>query len=319
MKHFLFILLVIFISLATATCSPGKLFGPTFTPTPAITFTPGIGIGSTLERLADGMIMLYVPAGAFEMGSTRDMRLYAKQLCEQYSGDLAFGTCSLTSFANESPAHTVALKAFWIDRTEVTNEQYRQCVEAGACTPPVDLSSYTRADYFDDTAFDEYPVIWVDWHMVAAYCDWAGVRLPVEAEWEYAARGPDSLIFPWGDEFEPARLNYCDVGCDGISDPDFNDGFPDTAPVGSFPQGVSWIGALDMAGNVREWVKDLYGFYKPGQAEDPRGPQTGESRIPRGGSWYDRPDDTRSANRGEETPDYNRHNLGFRCVLGGGR
>jgi formylglycine-generating enzyme required for sulfatase activity len=137
----------------------------THTLPPTIPFTPGIGNGFTLERPEDGMIMLYVPAGAFEMGSTRTMRLYAKRLCEQYSGDLAFGTCSLSAFANESPAHTVALEAFWIDRTEVTNVQYRQCVEAGACTPPEEHSSYTRVHYFDDTAFDEYPVIWVNWHM----------------------------------------------------------------------------------------------------------------------------------------------------------
>jgi len=278
---------------------------------------PAPALGDTRTRPIDGMTMAYVPAGSFQMGSTRDMRLYAKELCDQYGAGTALGSCSLTAFADESPAHPVTLSSFWIDRTEVTNGQYRLCVVAGACLPPVDLSSFTRGQYFADPAYDDYPVIWVTPGMAEAYCAWTGARLPTEAEWEYAARGPESLLFPWGNEFDQTRLNYCDAGCDGISDPSYDDGYPDTAPVGSFPSGVSWVGALDMAGNVREWVADWYGYYRPDALTDPRGPASGESRIPRGGSWYDRPDDTRSANRGANTTDYTRHKVGFRCAMDG--
>ena len=101
----------------------------------------------------------------------------------------------------------------------------------------------------------------------------------------------------------------------GVADQGVNDGYPETAPVGSFPEAVSWCGALDMAGNVREWVADWYGPYPSEQRENPQGPSQGDSFIPRGGSWLDTPDDVRSANRGENTPDYTRHKVGFRCVV----
>ena len=150
------------------------------------------------------------------------------------------------------------------------------------------------------------------------YCDWAGSQLPTEAEWEYAARGPESLVFPWGDEFDGARLNYCDLNCPtGVLDPAVDDGHADTAPVGSYPEGVSWTGALDLAGNVREWVADWYGIYPAGEQANPTGPSTGTSVVPRGGSWLDRPDDTRGANRGENELAYVRHKVGFRCAASG--
>lgn len=273
-------------------------------------------VGDTRVRQADGMVLVYVPAGEFQMGIDKSMALAAKRLCAQYSTpDIARASCSLGVFTNEQPAHTVRLDAFWLDQSEVTNGQYQLCETAGACTPPVELGSFTRAEYYRDPQYASYPVIWVNWGQAAAYCEWAGARLPSEAEWEYAARSPQNWIFPWGDRFDPARLNYCDQGCEGISDPSFNDGFPDTAPVGSFPQGASWVGALDLAGNVREWVATWYEPYPSESVENPQGPQTGSSKIPRGGSWYDRPDDTRSTNRGENTPDYTRHKVGFRCAM----
>jgi serine/threonine-protein kinase len=110
-------------------------------------------------------------------------------------------------------------------------------------------------------------------------------------------------------------LNYCDVNCKlGPKDETVDDGYADTAPVGSFPTGVSWCGALDMAGNVREWVADWFGYYPSERQVDPTGPSSGESRIPRGGSWLDIPDDIRSTNRGENTPNYTRYKVGFRCA-----
>ena len=154
---------------------------------------------------------------------------------------------------------------------------------------PWSIGSFSRQSYFGDPAFADYPVVHVDWRRAAAYCAWADARLPTEAEWEYAARGPEDRLFPWGDIFDPTRLNYCDRSCAGMSDPSYDDGFPDTAPVGSFPQGASWVGALDMAGNVREWVDDWYGAYASEAAFDPRGPEFGRIEDPRGGSWYDTP------------------------------
>jgi formylglycine-generating enzyme required for sulfatase activity len=101
----------------------------------------------------------------------------------------------------------------------------------------------------------------------------------------------------------------------GPNDPQVDDGYTDTAPVGSYPGGGSWCGALDLAGNVREWVTDWYSDYPVSHQVNPIGPPTGEYRIPRGGSWLDVPDDIRSTNRGANTPDYTRHKVGFRCIF----
>lgn len=271
--------------------------------------------GAIQVREADNMTMVFVPAGEFQMGIDKEMALEAKELCSEYSTpELARATCSLGVFSNEMPVHTVHLAGFWLDRFEVTNAQYQRCVAVGACSLPARLDSYSRTRYYSSLEYADFPVIWVTWGQAAKYCAWAGGRLPSEAEWEYAARGPEGFTFPWGNVFEPERLNYCDRSCEGVSDPGYDDGYPDTAPVGSFPAGASWIGAHDLAGNVREWVADWYGYYVVGPISNPTGPETGSSRIPRGGSWYDRPDDTRSTNRGENTPDYTRHKVGFRCA-----
>ena len=285
---------------------------PVLLPVPP-TATPALGDVRT--RPADGMVMLYVPAGKFKMGSDREAVTYARQLCRAYGGDTAMATCSPAVFTNEQPQHTVSLDGFWIDRTEVTNGQYRRCEEAGACKPPQELGSYTRDSYYGDSAYADFPVIWVTWQQAADYCSWAGARLPTEAEWEYAARGPEGRLFPWGNAFDGTRLNYCDANCTGgPNDPKVDDGHADTAPVGSYPAGASWCGALDLAGNVREWVADWFGRYASADQVNPAGPVDGESRIPRGGSWLDTTDDVRSANRGENSPDYTRHKVGFRCA-----
>ena len=283
---------------------------------PAVSPTGTPALGDTRTRPADGMAVVDVPAGQFEMGSDREAVTYARQLCRDYGGDMAIATCGQAVFTNEGPAHLVALDGFWIDRTEVTNAQYQRCEEAGACEPPQERGSYTRESYYADSAYADYPVIWVTWQQAADYCAWAGARLPTEAEWEYAARGPEGRVFPWGNAFDGTRLNYCDANCtDGPNDPSVDDGHADTAPVGSYPAGASWCGALDLAGNVREWVADWFGRYPSADQVNPLGPASGESRIPRGGSWLDTPDDVRSANRGENSPDYTRHKVGFRCAV----
>jgi len=281
-------------------------------PTP----TAGYSLGDVRERVSDGMIMAYVPEGEFVMGSDYQGTAYARQLCFEYSKKDAVANCQSGNFGDESPAHPVTLSGFWVDQTEVTNGQYQQCVHAGACTPPNDTSSHDRSAYYGNPAYAAYPVIFVTREQASAYCQWTGGRLPTEAEWEYAARGPESLTFPWGNDFDGTRLNYCDVNCSaGPNDPNIDDGYAETAPVGSFPSGASWVGALDMAGNVREWVADGYGSYTFDAQVNPTGPANGES-IPRGGSWLDLPDLVRSANRGGNVPGYNRDYYGFRCVQG---
>jgi len=272
-------------------------------------------LGDTRTRPVDGMVMVYVPSGEFTMGSDYLARRSGQEMCRAYKRETAIATCGPAAFADESPAHPVALDGFWLDRTEVTNGQYRRCVEAGACTRPAESGSYTRGSYYGDSAYDNYPVIWITPQQGADYCSWVGARLPTEAEWEYAARGPAGWLFPWGDEFDGRRLNYCDANCAaGPNDAAVDDGYADTAPVGSFPDGSSWCGALDMAGNVREWVADWYGTYPAERQVNPAGPAAGAARIPRGGSWLDTPDDVRSTNRGGNEPDYTRHKVGFRCA-----
>ncbi len=161
---------------------------------------------------------------------------------------------------DEQPVHEVTLDAFWIDRTEVTNAQFAGCVADGACQPPSETSSSTRDPYYGNDEFADYPVIYVSWNDASEFCEWAGGRLPTEAEWEYAARGPESFTYPWGNNGPSTSLL------------NFDTNVGDTSEVGSYPDGASWVGALDMAGNVWEWVNDWYdsGYYQNSPGENPR-------------------------------------------------
>jgi formylglycine-generating enzyme required for sulfatase activity len=293
-----------------ATSEPVTATGIQATPTAVL--SPG----DIRERHSDGMKMVYVPAGDFMMGSDYLQTRYARKLCNLYSKAIGAANCQPDNFGDESPAHPVALSGFWIDQTEVTNGQYQKCEQAGACMPPNGTGSHFRPTYYGDPEYTDYPVILVTREQASQYCRWTGGSLPTEAEWEYAARGPESWIYPWGNDFDGTRLNYCDASCDaGPNDPDVDDGYPETAPVGSFPSGASWVGALDMAGNVREWVADGYGPYTADPQVDPTGPADG-GPVPHGGSWLDLPNLVRSANRGGNVPGYYRDYYGFRCRQG---
>ncbi len=251
---------------------------PTHTSIPA-TPTPALGIGSTMVSPKDGMVMMYVPEGEFSMGTNY--------------------------YDNAAPVHTVYFDAYWIDQTEVTNSMYEKCVSEGACKELWSNSSYTRALYYGNLTFDDYPVINVDWFQAQEYCHWAGRELPTEAQWEKAARGIDGRYFPWGNQQDIAILANCDVGFYG-----------DTKAVGSYPQGASPYGALDMAGNVWEWVLDWYGPYSSGKVSNPQGPSTGQNRIVRGGSWTYDFYESRSDFRTPINPYYNgssRWDYGIRC------
>ncbi len=242
-----------------------------------------LGIGSTQVSDKDGMTLNYVPAGEFLMGSS--------------SADPAAN-------ANEKPQRLVYLDAFWIDRTEVTNAMYRQCVQAGKCPAPLNPSSYARQSYYGNPDYDNFPVVYVSWYNAQSYCAWVGRRLPTEAEWEKAARGTDGFIYPWGDN--PPDANLANSGRVVI----------DTTAVGSYLAGASPYGAMDMAGNVWEWVNDFYSetYYSSSPQTNPTGPATGEQRVVRGGGWDYAPELVRAAVRIPLEPDHRYAYEGFRCA-----
>jgi formylglycine-generating enzyme required for sulfatase activity len=273
-------------------------------PTPEPTATPTqLGIGSTRVIEIDHMVQVYVPAGDFLMGAAAS-DINAKQTT---AGGRAYP---------EIPQTTVYLDSYWIDKYEVTNGQYALCVAAGACQLPWVTSSYTYDKYYGNPEFDNYPVIWVNWFKARDYCTWAGRRLPTEAEWEKAARGTDGRMYPWGNEpVDGTRANFCDVNCTrSIANTGYNDGYPDTAPVGSYPAGASPYGAMDMSGNVWEWVNSLimpYPYDANDGREDPNAP--GE-RAWRGGPWSNGYWWMRSSVRYRSVNWYQWYVLGFRCA-----
>jgi serine/threonine-protein kinase len=243
-----------------------------------------LGIGSTQVSDKDGMTLLYVPAGEFKMGAA---------------------SSDTQATAPEKPQHTVDLDAFWIDQTDVTNAMYAQCVKAGGCQAPSPIKSYTRDSYYGNTQFDNYPVIYISWTDAKSYCQWAGGDLPTEAQWEKAARGTDDRIYPWGNDApNSSRLN-------------FNQNASDTTEVDKYPTGASFYGALDMAGNVWEWVRDWYDekYYASSPNRNPAGPNSGDYRVLRGGSWYYGATNVRASYRYRNYPDYRYNYVGFRCAM----
>ena len=287
------------------TSTPTPTFTPTFTPTPTPTNTPTptktftptqtptatLGIGSTLLSTKDGMMLVYVPAGKFTMGNTTDQ---AKRECDQ-----SYNSCQADWFKSEAPPHTVDQPAFWLDKTEVTNAMYALCVQAGGCLPP------RNTIYYGNQQYDDHPVVYVSWNDAKAYCEWAGRRLPTETEWEKAARGTNALSYPWGNNapactlanFDPYKASACVGG---------------TSPVGSYPDGASPYGALDMAGNVWEWTDSWYAAY-PGNTDTDSSYGT-QYRVLRGGSWDDSGNYLRAANRHWVGPVNTYNDIGFRCA-----
>jgi formylglycine-generating enzyme required for sulfatase activity len=196
---------------------------------------------------------------------------------------------------DEKPAHQVKLDGYWIYKNEVTVGQYKQfCAATGRTMPNLD----------SDFSGDDHPVVNVTWFDAVAYCRWAGVRLPTEAQWEKAARGTDGRIYPWGNVWDKDKAN-----ADGDQ----------TTPVGSFPKGASPYGCLDMAGNVWEWCQDWYGsdYYASSPASNPTGPASGDKRVLRGGSWISTSYFCRCAGRDGNDPSSTYHGYGFRCVAPG--
>jgi formylglycine-generating enzyme required for sulfatase activity/tRNA A-37 threonylcarbamoyl transferase component Bud32 len=268
----------------TATPIPIPTDPPTPTPEPIITDT--------------GSRMLYVPAGIYSMGND-----------ESEDND-------------QKPAHLVRLDTYFIDETEVTNGAYAQCVEAGVCDPPDSPNATYHPAYYGDSTFDDYPVIFVSWYDADIFCEWRGGRLPTEAEWEKAA-GFDPVeglktLYPWGDAFDGTRLNFCDENCPrDFRDAAVDDGYQDTAPVGSYSDGRSPLGLYEMSGNVMEWVNDWYNrrAYEDSVDTNPLGPLEGEFKVIRGGSWLSAQDEVTVTVRDSFDPLVTRANLGFRCAM----
>jgi formylglycine-generating enzyme required for sulfatase activity len=287
-------------ALPTATATPR----PTSTPTPTATATPAEpAAGATRTNRKDGAVYVYVPAGEFVMGSTDAQIEDAFELCQQYNKD-----CNRDFFTREAPQHTVTLAGFWIMQSEVTNAQYQQCVEEGVCSQP-------KNEIWDKPENAQHPVTHVDWSQANAYARWAGGQLPSEAQWEKAARGDDGRIYPWGDDWQGDRLNFCDKNCAfAWKDDGADDGYAETAPVGRYPAGASPYGAYDMAGNVWEWTSTLFQPY-PYDAEDGREDATASgNRTLRGGSWDVQRGRVRAPVRADFAPDNSFNSVGFRVV-----
>jgi formylglycine-generating enzyme required for sulfatase activity len=289
-------LAVLTLSAACASAPPDAARAPT------ATHAPEPGAGRVDPR---GIAQVWVPAGSFMMGS--DEAAVRKIL------SLDPPRWVVRELTSEEPAHLVHLTAgFWIDKYEVTNAAFDSFVQGGG---------YRDRTFWSDPGWEwlgrqppgslprhcvdgaTLPRVCVTWYEAEAYARWRGGRLPTEAEWEFAARGPESRVYPWGDAFDAGRCNVI--------------GSPAPEPVGSHPAGASWIGAQDLAGNAMEWVHDWLdtGYYALGVHDDPAGPAAGTIKVEKGGWWGSNPFVARAAYRHyEDPPDYNDHHIGFRIV-----
>lgn len=216
------------------------------------------------------------------------------------AGEFTMGSDS-SAYNEETPAHTVSLNSFYIDKYEVSNALYKACVDADACNTPNDTSRYS------DTTYANHPVVYVDWDMAQTYCEWREARLPTEAEWEKAARGEDGRTYPWGEDIDSTYANY-----------NYNIG--DTTAVDSYESGKSRYGIYNMSGNVWEWVADWFSdtYYQDlavSTLSNPLGPSTGPYKVLRGGSWTDGKDFVRTFTRGwNDLSAFEFRGFGFRCA-----
>jgi formylglycine-generating enzyme required for sulfatase activity len=264
------------------------------------------------------MIILYIPAGEFLMGSTREQAEMAYEECGN--------NCDKNWHYAETPQHTIFLDGYWIDKTEMINAMFARFVLAAnyktdaervgsgwVYKPRQGWWEYTKGANWrhprgpgsNIDGMEEHPVLQVSWNDARAYCEWAGGRLPTEAQWEKAARGIDGRIYTWGNELPDNNLLSYN-----------NKVIKDAMKVGKYPKGASPYGVLDMAANAKEWVNDWYdeNYYRSSPYRNPQGPANGLKRVERGGNWYSEARSVRVAIRNYDLPDRCYDTLGFRCV-----
>ena len=294
---------------ATGAPSDAPSVVPSVAPSAATAPTPVPSDGGTAGQVrtdAFGIEQVWVPAGTFTMGT--DKAVIATLVAASPPDWVA------SEFPSEGPDHKVTLsKGFWIDRNEVSNKDFAAFRAGGGYTNQALWSDdgwtwlggrdAARLPLHCNGDVPEQPRTCTTWYEAEAYAAWRAGRLPTEAEWEYAARGPKSTVYPWGDTFDRERANVLD----SLS----------PKPVGSYPTGASWVGALDMSGNAMEWVADWLdtGYYTSSPATDPTGPATGEVKVEKGGWWGSNEFVARSAYRhDEDPPTYGDKHIGFRVA-----
>ena len=323
--------------------TPPPLSSPTavLTPPPTPTLAPSPTASATPEPTAtatplpsptpvpplievDGGTMALVAGGFFEMGATAADLLTE---CERLSS-----SCRSEWFTPSEPVHSVLLAPFYMDSHEVTNDAFARFLNASGgpfalCLDQLCLDtahSQIAQDgnvYVVAGSFAQHPAVGVSWYGAAAFCEWRGARLPSEAEWEKAAAWDNAALaarrYPWGDEFDGRRLNFCDANCNAQqANLGYNDAYAGLAPVAHYENGRSPTGLFDMAGNVWEWVADWYdpAYYAVSPGADPLGPETGDQKVVRGASWYDAGYFAASAIRFPSPPDNTDRTIGFRCA-----
>ncbi|RMH09872.1 MAG: formylglycine-generating enzyme family protein [Nitrospirae bacterium] len=293
----------------------------------------------------DGAPMVLLPAGEFWMGTSEQELAQLVRDCVQ-AGWRADRMACEQYFSDEQPRHRVVLDAFYLDQFEVTNAQFAAFVRSTGYVTTAERegwayayvqeqgtwqvkdvvgASWRKPDGVEDifqVGHEQHPVTQVSWEDAHAYCQWAGKRLPTEAEFEYATRAGTSTRFWWGQAYPSTRLvgNFADEAAKrqfpqwGFILSGYDDGYVKTAPVGSFERNA-W-GLADMIGNVWEWTADWYekNYYAGSPALNPKGPLHGEERVIRGGSWHSAPQDLRSALRMWITPTVRTDKIGFRCA-----
>lgn len=288
---------------------------PTTIPTPAPT-------PSDAKPVPKGMV--YIPGGLFSMGANQSEMEWHFNSCNSYA------KCYIGDYTDMMPRHDVRLSPFFIDIHEVTNAEYRQCINAGKCGESYAdrIKRYLESDYATNRKYDNYPVVAITWADAKSYCQWAGNKtLPSEAQWERAAKGDDDWFYPWvrrptGTSAQSVfgsstpLANFCDNGCpmENWDETRLSDGYTGPAPVGNFGPGP--FGLYDMAGNVTEWVLDVYSvdFYSNSTGNDPVFQGSGKWHVTRGGGWNNGIYAISSVARSAQEPTDPKAFIGFRCV-----
>lgn len=253
------------------------------------------------------------------------------------AGQFYMGSDDKAAEDNQKPAHNVSLDGFCMDATEVTVADYQKCSQTGACRRLKPEVGYVKMKPHEEKAFlplcnidaagrEQHPMNCISWRDADTFCRKNDKRLPTEAEWEYATRGPDGRVFPWGDDKPTVEhLNACDLDCVTWSKKagvgvlvlfeSASDGFAATSPVGKFPKGDSRFGPKDVVGNVWEWVADFEGSYTAAEQKNPTGPASGEKKVIRGGAWNGaREEWLHPSFRFAAEPERRHPAIGFRCA-----